>query len=170
MPSHWRSAFRSAQIYTAEYQLRLVYEVENWCIMERWKSNRRSLVLDTRTSQYIGNGLSKIFCTGPTPVSAESSPWKLSDSFQCPSTPDPNSPRSQLFGSPGSPRPPRVTPRRRSRSSSGVRQRPFSFNGPLLDESYSDTKSFIQTRYSYFNPKCWGIFQWHIDQTIQARQ
>ena len=103
--------------------------------MERWRSNRRSLVLDTR-----GIGIGKLFCTGPSPPSVESSPWKLSDSFQgmCPSP------------GPSSPKPPRITPRRRARSSSsGARasQRPVSVNGPLLDESYAETKSFIQSRY-----------------------
>ena len=44
--------------------------------MERERSVRRSLVLDTRPSQYLG----KLFCSGPPP-SADNSPWKMSESF-----------------------------------------------------------------------------------------
>ena len=100
--------------------------------MDRWRTDRRSLVLDTRASQYLG----RLLCSGPPPASAENSPWKLSESFT----------QSRERPAPSSPRPPRLTPRRRTRSSSAQRRRPVSA-GPLLDESYSETASFIQSRY-----------------------
>ena len=104
--------------------------------MDRWRTDRRSLVLDTRASQYLG----RLLCSGPPPASAENSPWKLSDSFT----------QSRERPGPGSPRPPRQTPRRRTRSSSSQRRRPVSA-GPLLDESYAETASFIQSRYHGIN-------------------
>ena len=122
--------------------------------MERWRAGRRSLVLDTRASQYIG----RLFCSGPAPASVESSPWKLSDSFTVEAAaaargpedartkPQPSSP------GPGSPRPPPVTPRRRARSSSGsglARARPASVSGLSssgLSEGYAQTRSFLQAR------------------------
>ena len=100
--------------------------------MDRWRTDRRSLVLDTRASQYLG----RLLCSGPPPASAENSPWKLSDSFT----------QSRERPTPSSPRPPRQTPRRRTRSSSAHTRRPVSA-GPLLDESYAETASFIQSRY-----------------------
>ena len=91
-------------------------------------------MLDTRASQYLG----RLLCSGPPPASAENSPWKLSESF--------TQSRERPAPAPSSPRPPRLTPRRRTRSSSAQRRRPVSA-GPLLDESYSETASFIQSRY-----------------------
>ena len=98
-------------------------------VMDRWGAGRRSLILDNRASQYLG----KLFCSGPLQegqASAETSPWKLSDSF------------TKCHGSP------RLLPRgRRARSSSGPRQRPVSLYGPLMEDSYAETKSFLRARY-----------------------
>ena len=101
--------------------------------MDRWRAGRRSLILDNRASQYIG----KLFCSGPFQegqASADNSPWKLSDSFtKCPGSP-------------------KVLPRgRRARSSSGPRQRPVSLYGPLMEDSYAETKSFLKARYQHYS-------------------
>ena len=108
-------------VMMAEWQLPYI-------VMDRWRAGRRSLILDNRASQYIG----KLFCSGPFQEgqnSVENSPWKLSDSF------------TKCSGSP------RVSRGRRTRSASGTRQRPVSLYGPLLEETYAETKSFLKQRY-----------------------
>ena len=117
--------------------------------MDRWRAGRRSLVLDTRASQYIG----RLFCSGPAPASVESSPWKLSDSFTVEAAAAARGAEdARTKPQPSSPRPPLVTPRRRARSSSGsglARQRPASACGLSssgLSEGYAQTRSFLQAR------------------------